>query len=212
MLKKLLIGTLFLGSIVAAAPQTARADAYEIDAGHSALGFSVRHLMVSNARGTFTGVTGTVDINDKDLTKSTIDVSIDAGTINTNEPKRDEHLKSPDFFDVAKFPKITFKSKKVAKAGKLLKVTGDLTIHGVTKEVVLDVEGPTPLVKDPWGNSKRGASATAKINRKDFGLGWNKALETGGVVVGEEVKINLEVELLKKATPTPPQPVPPPPT
>src|SRR5262249_47920950 len=116
------------------------------------------------------------------------------------EPKRDAHLKSPDFFDVAKFPSITFKSKKVVAAGKgKLKVTGDLTIHGVTKEVVLDVDGPSAEQKDPWGNVRSGASATTTLNRKAFGLTWNKALETGGVVVGDEVKITIDVELTKKA-------------
>jgi len=140
-----------------------------------------------------------VTIDDADITKSKVDVTIDAASIDTANAKRDEHLRSPDFFDVAKYPTLKFVSTKVAKAGEgRLKVTGNLTIHGVTKEVVLDVEGPSPAVKDPWGNTKSGASATTKINRKDFGLTWNKALETGGMVVGEEVLITLEVELLKK--------------
>lgn len=173
---------------------------YTIDPSHSSVGFSIRHMMVSNVRGEFQKFQGEVSIDDKDLTRTKVDVTIDAASINTRDAKRDEHLRSPDFFDTAKYPTITFKSKKVAKAGKgKLKITGDLTMHGVTKPVVLDVEGPTAAVKNPWGKMVRGATATATINRKDFGLGWNQALETGGVLVGEEVKIELEVELVEKA-------------
>lgn len=171
---------------------------WTIDPDHSNIGFKVRHLMVSNVRGSFDKYTGTVEINDKEITKSRVEVNIDTASINTNVQKRDEHLRSADFFDVSKYPAMTFVSKKVARAGKdRLKVTGDLTLRGVMKEVVLDVEGPTKESKDPWGNVRRGATATAKINRKDFGLNWNKALETGGVVVGDEVQIILEIEMIK---------------
>lgn len=184
--------------IALAAPLLAQAATWTIDPEHSNIGFKVRHLMVSNVKGHFDKFTGTVDINEKDITKSKVDVSIDTASINTNVQKRDEHLRSADFFDVSKYPSMTFVSKKVAKAGKgKLKVTGDLTLHGVTKEVVLDVEGPAKESKDPWGNIRSGAVASTKINRKDFGLTWNAALETGGVVVGDEVTINLEVELIK---------------
>lgn len=186
----------------------ARADGttWEIDTAHSSAQFSIRHLMVSNVRGEFGKVTGTVVYDAKDPKKSTVEASIDVNSINTREEKRDAHLKAPDFFDVAKFPAITFKSKKVEPAGKgKMKIIGDLTIHGVTKTVTLDAEGPATEVKDPWGNVKSGAVATTKINRKDFGLGWNKALETGGVVVGEEVSITIDIELTKKA-PAPPAP------
>ena len=177
----------------------AQASSWEIDGSHSSAQFAVRHLMVSNVRGEFGKVTGTVNFDEKDPSKSTVQATIDATTINTRDEKRDGHLKSPDFFDVAKFPTLSFKSKKVAAAGAgKFKVTGDLTIHGVTKEVVLDVEGPAPEKKDPWGNVKSGATATTKINRKDFGLTWNKSLDGGGVVVGDEVSITLDVELLKK--------------
>jgi len=193
-----------LAAAVLAAPSFAAAAEFEIDAAHSAANFSVKHLMVSNVKGAFSKVTGTINLDEKDLTKSSVDATIDATTINTNEPKRDEHLKSADFFDTAKYPTITFKSNKVAKAGKNLKVTGDLTMHGVTKPVVLDVEGFTSEAKDPWGNIKRGGVATTKINRKDFGLSWNKALETGGVAVGEEVTITLDLELTKKQAPAAP--------
>ncbi|NNB89168.1 YceI family protein [Corallococcus exiguus] len=185
--------------LAVAAPSFAFASAWEIDSSHSGAQFAVKHMMVSNVRGTFSNVKGNVNLDDKDITKSTIEATIDATTINTNEPKRDEHLKSPDFFDTAKFPTITFKSTKVAKAGKdKLNVTGDLTMHGVTKPVTLAVEGPTAETKDAWGNVRRGAVATTKIKRSDFGLTWNKALEAGGVAVGDEVTITLDLETTKK--------------
>jgi polyisoprenoid-binding protein YceI len=179
-------------------PALASATTWNIDPDHSNVGFKVRHLMVSNVRGNFEKHTGVVDINDKDITKSKVNVSIDTASVNTNVQKRDEHLRSADFFDVTKYPTMTFVSKKVAKAGQgKLKVTGDLTLHGVTREVVLDVEGPSKESKDPWGNIRSGATASTKINRKDFGLNWNKALETGGVLVGDEIAINLEIEMVK---------------
>lgn len=184
--------------IALALPALASAATWNIDPDHSNIGFKVRHLMVSNVKGSFDKHTGVVEINDKDITKSKVQVTIDTASINTNVQKRDEHLRSADFFDVAKFPTMTFVSKKVAKAGKdKLKVTGDLTLHGITKEVVLNVEGPSKESKDPWGNIRSGATASTKINRTDFGLVWNKALETGGVVVGEEVTITLEIEMIK---------------
>ena len=172
---------------------------YTIDPAHSTAGFKVRHLMVSNVRGEFSGISGTVVIDHGNPANTKIETAIDVSTIHTRDEKRDEHLKSADFFDAAKFPTITFVSKKIEKAGEgEWKVTGDLTLHGVTKTIALDVEGPAPEAKDPWGNIKTGASATTKINRTDFGLVWNAALETGGVLVGEEVHISLEVELLRK--------------
>lgn len=189
-----------ISTIVALAlPAFAFASTWTIDPDHSNIGFKVRHLMVSNVRGSFDKHSGTVEIDDKDITRSKVNISIDTNSINTNVQKRDEHLRSADFFDVAKYPTMTFVSKKVAKAGKdKLKVTGDLTLHGVTKQVVLDVVGPTKESKDPWGNIRKGATATTKINRKDFGLVWNAALETGGVTVGDEVTITLEIEMIKK--------------
>ena len=195
---KNIIKTIVLG-LALAIPALSQATTWTIDPDHSNVGFKVRHLMVSNVKGNFDKHTGTVEINDKDITKSKVEVSIDTNSVNTNVQKRDEHLRSADFFDVAKYPTMTFVSKKVAKAGKdKLKVTGDLTLHGVTKSVVLDVEGPTKESKDPWGNFRKGATATTKINRKDFGLVWNAALETGGVAVGEEITIVLEIEMIKK--------------
>lgn len=184
--------------IALALPLVASAATWTIDPEHSTVGFKVRHLMVSNVSGSFENHSGTVDINDKDITKSRVEVSIDTSSINTHVQKRDQHLRSADFFDVAKYPTMTFLSKKVAKVGNdRLKVTGNLTLHGVTKEVVLDVEGPSKESKDPWGVIRRGATASTKINRKDFGLLWNKSLETGGVVVGDEVNITLEIEMVK---------------
>ncbi|HJY81651.1 MAG TPA: YceI family protein, partial [Candidatus Binatia bacterium] len=165
--------------------------------------FAVRHLMVSTVRGEFSKVSGTVNLDEQDPTKSSIEATIDTASINTRVEKRDQHLKSPDFLDVAKYPTIAFKSKKIEKVSDTnFKVTGDLTLHGVTKEVVLEVEGSTKASKDPSGNLRIGGVATTKINRQDFGVQWNKALETGGVVVGDEVTITIDVELTKKAEPT----------
>ena len=185
--------------IALALPTFAFATTWTIDPDHSNVGFKVRHLMVSNVKGNFDKHTATVEINDKDITKSKVEVSIDTNSINTNVQKRDEHLRSADFFDVAKYPTMTFVSKKVAKAGKdRLKVTGDLTLHGVTRQVVLDVDAISKESKDPWGNIRRGTTATTKIDRKDFGLIWNKGLETGGVLVGDEITITLEIEMIRK--------------
>ena len=170
---------------------------YTIDPTHSTAGFKVRHLMVSNVRGEFSGVTGTVVFDPGAPENSRVEVSIDAKTVHTRDEQRDTHLKSADFLDVEKFPTINFVSKKLTGSDGEWKVTGDLTIHGVTKEVTLEVEGPSPEVKDPWGNVKTGATATTKIDRRDFGMVFNMALETGGVMVGHEVTITLEVELLR---------------
>lgn len=154
--------------------------------------------MVSHVKGNFNKYSGIVDINDKEITKSTVSVTIDASSINTNVQKRDEHLRSADFFDTAKYPTLTFVSKKWTQASQgALKVTGDLTIHGITKSVVLNVAPFSKESKDPWGNLRRGTSASTTINRKDYGLVWNQVLETGGVAVGEEVNILLDVELVK---------------
>ena len=174
------------------------ASAWVFDDAHSSAGFSVRHMMVANVKGQMGGVKGLVDIDDKDVTKSKVDVTLEVATITTHNEKRDNHLKSPDFFDAAKFPQIKFVSTKVAKSADGLAVTGDLTIRGVTKSVLLNVEGPTAAVKDPYGKLKRGFSAVTKINRKDFGVSWNKALDGGGVVVSDEVKIAIEGELEEK--------------
>jgi polyisoprenoid-binding protein YceI len=180
-------------------PALSQAAPWQIDPDHSSFQFKVRHLMVSNVKGDFTKVKGAVTMDDKDVSNLNVELVIDAASVNTGHAKRDEHLRAADFFDVAKYPTITFVSKKVTKAGPdRLQVIGDLTLHGVTKEITVDVEGPTSEIKDPWGNFRRGATATTKINRKDFGLTWNRVLETGGVVVGEDVDIFIEIELIKK--------------
>ncbi len=179
-------------------PAVASATTWDIDPDHSSIEFKVKHLMVSSVKGTFTKQAGVVEINDKDITKSKIGVTIATNSVSTNLQKRDEHLRSADFLDVARFPFITFISKKiVTSATGAMKVTGDLTIHGVTKEIILDVEQISKESKDPWGNMRRGTSASTKINRKDFGLVWNKSLETGGFIVGEEITVSLEIEMIK---------------
>ncbi len=169
-----------------------------IDASHSNAGFTVKHLMITNVRGEFQKLEGTVSYDPAKPEATTIEASIDVASINTRDEKRDGHLKSADFLDAEKFPKITFKSKAVKAKGDELSVTGDLTIHGVTKEVVLEVEGPSAPTADPWGNSRVGATATTKIKRDDFGMVWNAALEAGGVLVGNEVKITIDVSLIKQ--------------
>ena len=177
----------------------AQASEWDIDGSHTTAQFAVKHLMISTVKGTFDKVGGTVSLDEKDITKSKVDVNIDPASIDTREPKRDGHLKSPDFFDVAKYPTLTFKSTKVEKAGKnKLKVTGDLTMHGVTKPITLAVEGPSAETKTPFGTTVRAVSLTGKLNRKDWGLNWNKAIEAGGVVVGDEVAIDISAELVKK--------------
>ena len=170
---------------------------YEIDSTHSSVHFSVRHLMVSNVRGEFTKLSGTVKFDPQNPETSSIDATIDANSISTRDSQRDGHLKSPDFLDTEKFPTITFRSKKIEVQSGGGKLIGDLTIHGVTREIALEVEGPSPEMKDPWGKQRIGASATAKLSRKEFGLTWNAALETGGVMVGDEVKINIDVEFVR---------------
>ncbi len=183
---------------VLALSSLASASTWEIDPAHSAAQFSVRHMMVSNVRGEFGKMSGWVNLDDKDLGRSTAEATIDTTTISTREPNRDKHLKSADFFDVEKYPAITFKSTSFKKVGpEKYKVAGDLTLHGVTKPIVLDVEAPDAVSK-LQGTERRGATATTTLNRKDFGLVWNKPLETGGVTVGEQVVITLDLELMKK--------------
>lgn len=171
---------------------------WTIDPVHSIAEFRVRHMMISSVRGQFTGVTGTLTFDERDLSRSAVEASVDVATINTHDPQRDTHLKSPDFFDVDKFPALTFRSTRVTrKSDGTVAVAGPLTIHGVTREVEFAVEGPTPPMKDPWGNTRIGVTATTKLNRTDFGLNFNAALETGGVLVGEDVTITLELEFVK---------------
>lgn len=172
---------------------------YQIDSAHSSVSFSIKHMMIAKVHGGFEKISGTLVYDSQNPSNSKVEATIDAASINTREPQRDTHLKSADFFDVEKFPNLTFSSKRIEKDGDDLKVTGDLTIHGVTKEVTLNVEGPSGELKDPWGNLKIGASASTKIKRKDFGLTWNAALEAGGFLVGDDVNITLEVQFVRKA-------------
>ncbi len=189
-----------MNTAVTTATRVTNPTKWQIDPAHSAAHFSVRHLMISNVRGEFTKLSGTAVIDPTNPAASSVEVTIDATSVNTREPQRDEHLRSADFFDVANHPTLTFRSKRVqAKGADEIKLIGDLTIRGVTKEVSFDVEGPTPAVKDPWGNIRAGITATAKINRKDFGVAFNALTETGGVVVGDEVKITIEAELIQQA-------------
>ena len=177
---------------------------WEIDTAHSGAHFSVRHMMIATVRGEFRKLTGTINMDEKDISKSSVEAVIDASTIDTRDERRDNDLRSANFFDVAKFPTITFKSKSVTRQGDgKFKVAGDLTLHGVTKEVILDVEGLTTQVKDQRGNIKTGAMATTKINRSDFGLTWNRVVETGGVAVSDEVGIIIDLELVKKVPAAP---------
>lgn len=172
---------------------------YQIDPSHSSANFSIKHMMIAKVHGGFEKISGTLVYDANDVTKSSVNVTLDTASINTHEPQRDAHLKSPDFFDVEKYPTITFKSTRVEKDGSDLKVIGDLTIHGVTRSVTLEVETPSAEMKDPWGNIKLGTSATTKIKRKDFGLTWNAALEAGGFLVGDDVSINLDIQFVKQA-------------
>jgi polyisoprenoid-binding protein YceI len=173
---------------------------YEIDPAHSGAHFSIRHLMISNVRGDFKSVKGTVVYDPENIAGSSVEAEIDVNSLNTRDENRDAHVKSADFFNVEKHPSITFRSTRVEREGEgEFKVTGGLTILGVTKEVVLKVEGPSEETKDPWGNTRIGASATTKIKRSEFGLSWNSVLETGGVMLGDDVKIELDVQLIKKS-------------
>jgi polyisoprenoid-binding protein YceI len=173
---------------------------YQIDTAHSSAQFKVRHMMIANVKGEFDKVSGTVVFDPANPSASSVEASIDVATISTRDEQRDAHLKSPDFLDVEKYPAITFKSKKVtATGGDTFSVTGDLTIHGVTKEVRLDVEELTEETKDPWGNLRRGGAAKTRINRRDFGMNFNVALDTGGFMVGEDVDLTIDVEMIRQA-------------
>jgi polyisoprenoid-binding protein YceI len=171
---------------------------WNIDPGHSAAQFKVKHMMISNVKGEFTSLQGGLQLDEQNVENSRIEAEIEAATISTREPQRDAHLKSADFFDVERFPTLSFRSTKVSrKGGDEVSVKGDLSIRGVTRPVTFAVEGPSAPAKDPWGNTRIGLSATTKINRKDFGLTWNAALETGGILVGDEVTITLDIQFVK---------------
>ena len=180
-----------------AVPQTA-ITTWNVDPAHSVAEFKVKHMMISNVKGQFPKVTGVLSLDESDLTNSRVEAVIDASSIETRDAQRDAHLKSADFFHVEKFPSLSFKSTgiRLIRDGELA-VEGDLTIRDVTRKVLFSVDGPTPPTKDPWGGTRVGVSATTKINRKDFGLTWNAALETGGILVGDEITITLDLEFLK---------------
>ena len=180
-----------------ATPQTVTTT-WNIDPVHSVAEFKVKHMMISNVKGQFPKVSGKLTLDESDPTKSKVEASIETGSIETRDAQRDAHLKSPDFFHVEKFPAMSFKSTgiKVVRNGEL-SVEGDLAIRGTTRKVLFTVEGPTPPAKDPWGNTRVAVSATTKINRIDFGLTWNAALEGGGILVGDEVTITLDVQFVK---------------
>jgi len=179
--------------------RTAQTTKWAIDGSHSHVGFSVRHLMISNVRGTFEKIGGTVAWDPSHPDATQIDVTIDIASINTREDKRDAHLRSADFFDAEKYPKLTYRSRGVGRRRDgTIEIIGDLTLRDTTRVVVLDVEGPTPEQTDPWGNTRIAASASTTIKRSDFGMTWNSALETGGVLVGDEVRIQIELELVKQ--------------
>jgi len=180
-----------------AIPQTS-ITTWNVDPAHATAEFKVRHMMISNVKGQFSKVTGVVTLDESDLANSRVKASIEAASIDTRDAQRDAHLKSADFLHVEKFPTLSFKSTDIRVVGDgELKLQGDLTIRGITRPVTFAVEGPTPPTKDPWGNTRIAISATTKINRKDFGLTWNAALETGGILVGDDVTITLDVEFVK---------------
>jgi polyisoprenoid-binding protein YceI len=187
-------------ALLTATPALAAPTTWEIDSAHSAATFSIKHMMVSTVRGEFGKLTGTVTMEGNDWKTAKVEASVDTSTINTREPKRDAHLKSSDFFDVAKFPTLSFKSTKVeSSGGGGYKLTGDITIRGVTKPIVFEVQQPSKEWKGLMGKMVVGASGTAKLNRKDFGLTWNRPLEAaGGMLVGDEVTIQVDLELVKK--------------
>lgn len=188
-----------LVALAALAVATPAAAAWTLDPAHSSVQFSIRHMMLSNVRGEFGKFSGTVQGDEAAPTQAVVEATIDAASIDTRDGKRDDHLRGPDFFDVAKHPAITFKSKRIEPAGAgAFKVTGDLTMHGVTREIVLDVADVTPPIKDPFGKTRAGARATTRLNRKDFGINWSKTMDNGGLVVGDEVAVTIDVEAIKQ--------------
>jgi polyisoprenoid-binding protein YceI len=180
------------------ATTTSSVSTWKIDPAHSAAEFKVKHMMISNVKGKFSGISGTLRHDEADSTRSTVEATVPVASLSTGDEQRDAHLKSADFFDAEKFPTFTFKSTEVGRtAPGEHAVVGELTLHGVTRAVSFAVEGPSEPSKDPWGNTRIGLSATARINRKDFGLSWNATLETGGVLVGEDVTITLDIQFIK---------------
>ena len=190
-----LIGAVALGAAMVSTGLAA--DKYVIDTSHSSVLFSVRHMVISKVKGAFGEYAGTVHYDADDITNSSADVTFKVASINTKDEKRDEHLRSPDFFDAANHPEITFKSKRVEKSGDKTVLVGDLTMHGVTKEISMPFE-ITGVITDPWGNTRMGASAELKLNRQDYGVSWSKKLDNGGLVVGDDVEISIDIEAIKE--------------
>jgi polyisoprenoid-binding protein YceI len=196
-LKAQMPGVLLVSILTAGLPATAQTPTWSVDPNHSSAQFTVRHMGLSNVSGTFNKVSGTAQLDDSNWTKSSEDAVIDVASVDTRVDGRDKDLRSPNFFDAEKYPTMEFKSKSVQKNGDGLKLIGDLIMHGVTKEVTLNLDVPGAAVTDPWGNARRGFSASTMINRKDWGLIWNNTLKTGEAVVGDIVKIEINVELVK---------------
>lgn len=192
------MGVIVAATLFASLSALAQTTNWTIDPNHSTAQFTVRHMGISNVSGNFTKVAGSTVLNEKDIAQSRVSATIDVSSVDTRVEARDKDLRSPNFFDVEKYPTMEFKSKRISNAGGKLQVTGDLTIKGTTREVTLNVDGPTPELNDPWGNVRRGYSATTAINRRDFGLTYNNLLKTGEAVVGDNVKIQIDVEMVKK--------------
>ena len=192
--------TFFAGTalvvLAALAATSTAADKYTVDPSHSSIGFAVRHMVVSKVKGYFNEYTAMILYDDKDTTKSSVEVTIKTASIDTRDAKRDEHLRTPDFFDAAKYPEITFKSKRIEKSGDGFVAVGDLTMRGVTKEISITFT-LAGVVTDPWGNTRLGLSGGTKLNRQDYGISWNKSLDTGGLVVSNDVEIAIEIEAIK---------------
>ena len=191
-----LLSTLTLATSLLGLPALAETSEWTIDPVHSQVGFSVPHMVVSEVEGKFKTYQGKAQLDEADLTKSQVEFTAEVASIDTGDAKRDEHLKSPEFFDAAKFPQLTFKSTKITKAGKGYKLKGNLTIHGVTKEVTLDAT-VSQAVKNPWGKLVRGVKVNGKLKRSDYGISWNKTLDQGGVVVGDDVALDIKLEINK---------------
>jgi len=185
-----------LVALAGSAATSSAADKYTVDPTHSSIGFAVRHMVVSKVKGYFNEYTATILYDDKDITKSSAEVTIKTASIDTRDAKRDEHLRTPDFFDAAKYPEITFKSKRIEKSGEGFVAVGDLTMRGVTKEIQLPFTF-AGVVTDPWGNTRLGLSASTKLNRQDYGVSWSKSLDSGGLVVSDDVEIAIEIEAIK---------------
>lgn len=197
-----ILAVMMVAGLIAVGAGVVRADepvTWELDASHSTIGFSVRHMMITTVRGWFSGFSGTIVLTDEDPTTARVSASIDTASVDTREPRRDDHLRNEDFFHVEKYPTMTFESTRVDRHGREgLRITGNLTLRGVTRPMVLEVTDLSQPITDPWGNQRVGASATARIKRSEFGLTWNRALEAGGVVVGDEVTINLDVQFIRQ--------------